>query len=91
MATATELLDQQFLEMRWRCLTLAADFDRIARAPGGAELIRFDDRLARLRDALRFIAEPGERRARAEFVQMLFSDQTPRHGSDRQSQIGNRQ
>ena len=35
MPDAKELLDQQFLEMRWRTLSLAADLDRIARATGG--------------------------------------------------------
>jgi len=32
MRDARQTLDQYFLEMRWRCLSLAADLDRIERA-----------------------------------------------------------
>jgi hypothetical protein len=75
MDPARKILDTQFLEMRWRCLSLAADFDRIERAAGGKEVLATDPRLADLRTALRQIA--GESSNRAEFVQNLFSDQTP--------------
>ena len=89
MRNANETLEQHFLEMRWRCLSLAADLDRIERAPGGKDLISSDARLAKLRDALRHLAEPGTNRDRAAFVQTLFSDKTP--PPNRQSAIGNRQ
>jgi len=68
-------LDQSFLEMRWRCLSLAADLDRIERAPGGPAVSRDDARLAQLRRALAVLADPGP--GRAERVQMTFSDLTP--------------
>jgi hypothetical protein len=75
MANAVDRLEQQFLEMRWRVLSLAADLDRIERADGGRQLIASDPRLAKLRDAVQTLleAEPG----RAERVQMIFSDMTP--------------
>ena len=72
---AESILDQYFLEMRWRCLSLAADLDRIDRSPGGDQLIRKDPRLARLRQALSVLLDDdGER---AERVQAIFSDRTP--------------
>ncbi len=77
MRDAQQTLEQYFLEMRWRCLSLAADLDRIERASGGPELIRSDVRLKKLHDALLFISEPGSNRRRAEFVQALFSDTSP--------------
>ena len=70
MRTAKETLEEQFPEMRWRCLSLAADLDRIDRAGGLT-----DDRLAKLREALQvLISDEPERAAR---VQMIFSDMTP--------------
>jgi hypothetical protein len=65
------LLDQTFLEMRWRCLSLAADLDRLERADGE---ILADDRLVRLRQAIGVLLEG--RSGRAERVQMIFSDAT---------------
>ena len=50
--TAKEILDAAFLEMRWRCLSMAADLDRLERAAGGAELLKHDPRLQTLRKAL---------------------------------------
>ena len=75
MRDAKQTLEQQFLEMRWRCLSLAADLDRIQRAPGGADLLRNDQRLQTLRQAIGLLTESTA--GRAERVQMLFSDQTP--------------
>jgi hypothetical protein len=72
MPDARKILDQQYLEMRWRCLSLAADFDRIERAAGGAEVIASDPRLASLREAMKRIG--GNDAGRAEFLQMLLSD-----------------
>jgi hypothetical protein len=75
MRSASESLEQYFLEMRWRCLSLAADLDRIERAPGGASLIDADVRLQKLRDALGILS--NGRGNRAEQVQLLFSDKSP--------------
>ena len=74
MRTAKETLDLQFLEMRWRCLSLAADLDRVQNAPGGTELLQTDPRLQELHQALALLTQPKSNRA--ELVQMLFSDQT---------------
>ena len=73
--TAKETLDAALLEMRWRCLSLAADLDRIERAAGGAELLRDDRRVQTLRQALHVLLEGASNRA--EQVQLLFSDMTP--------------
>ena len=75
MRSANETLDQYFLEMRWRCLSLAADLDRIERAEGGKNLLESDARLVKLRDALGLLT--SGRGNRAEQVQLLFSDKTP--------------
>ena len=70
MKNAAQTLEQYFLEMRWRCLSLAADLDRMERAGGLA-----DPRLAKFREALKvLLSQEGERAAR---VQMIFSDTTP--------------
>ena len=84
---AQQILDRQFLEMRWRCLSLAADLDRVQRAAGGSDLIKTDARLRTLHQAIELLnyPEPG----RAERVQMLFSDVTP--APNRLSTIGNPQ
>lgn len=76
MRDAKQTLDQQFLEMRWRCLSLAADLDRVERAAGGRELLRTDSRLQALRQALNVLLDDSTS-SRAERVQMLFSDRTP--------------
>ena len=75
MRDARQTLEQYFLEMRWRCLSLAADLDRIERAPGGPALLDADPRLQQLREAINVLIE-GEGN-RAEQVQMIFSDMTP--------------
>jgi hypothetical protein len=75
MRNAQETLDQTFLEMRWRCLSLAADLDRIERADGGPTLLATDPRIARLRQAMAILLH--ERSSRAVAVQNLFSDQSP--------------
>jgi hypothetical protein len=73
--SAADLLNEQFLEMRWRALSLAADFDRIERAAGGKELIHSDPRLAQLRDAIKTVLQNEPERAAK--MQMIFSDMTP--------------
>jgi hypothetical protein len=69
MANPQQQFDQHFLEMRWRCLSLAADLDRVDRS--GASN---DARLTKLREAISVLLETGTNRA--EKVQMLFSDTT---------------
>ena len=75
MTDAKKILDQYFLEMRWRCLSLAADLDRVERGEGGASLLREDPRLQKLQKA--FDVLKSNSKNRAEQVQMIFSDMTP--------------
>lgn len=72
---AKQILDQFYLEMRWRCLSLAADFDRVERAAGGRALLEGDPRIAKLREAVSLLLETGGAN-RAEKLQMIFSDKT---------------
>jgi len=76
MPTGHEFLDAQYLEMRARILSLAADLDRIERADGGTRLLEADPRIQKLRRAIKLVLD--ERSNRAEQVQMLFSDLTER-------------
>jgi hypothetical protein len=69
MQTTKQLLDNQFLEMRWRCLSLAADLDRVQRAKAN------DPRLDTLRQAIQILLT--DQPNRAEKIQNLFSDKTP--------------
>jgi hypothetical protein len=75
MRDAKETLERYFLEMRWRCLSLAADLDRIEKAAGGKAVLDSDPRLQKLRDAIGVLTKPGA--TRAEQVQTIFSDKTP--------------
>jgi len=75
MPTAQDYLEEQFLQMRARVLSLAADLDRIERAEGGASLLESDQRIQKLRRAVKLVLD--ERTNRAEQVQMLFSDMSP--------------
>ncbi len=75
MRNAQETLEQYFLEMRWRCLSLAADLDRVERADGGAALLKNDPRIVKLQKAIS-VLQSGSRN-RAEQVQDIFSDKTP--------------
>jgi hypothetical protein len=74
MKTAKDLLDAQYQEMRWRALSLAADFDRLDRSPGANE-VKSDVRIAALKRCIQEVLsdQPG----RAERVQLLLSDKTP--------------
>jgi hypothetical protein len=76
MPDSKDLVEQQFLEMRWRTLSLAADLDRIGRATGGPATIARDERLVNLRKAFEVLMTPDATN-RAERVQMIFSDMTP--------------
>jgi hypothetical protein len=75
MPDAKETLERYFLEMRWRCLSLAADLDRIERAAGGAAVLQSDPRLIKLKEAIGVLSRNGPNRA--EQVQTIFSDKTP--------------
>jgi hypothetical protein len=77
MADSKEVLDQQFLEMRWRTLSLAADLDRIQRSANGLATLRDDARLLKLRRAFDVLMAAETEPNRAEQVQMIFSDMTP--------------
>lgn len=78
MQDAKSILEQYYLEMRWRALSLAADLDRIERATGGEQLVASDPRIKKIRDGLRIVLEAEGNRA--ERFQMLFSDKTPPPG-----------
>jgi hypothetical protein len=75
MPDAKQTLEQYYLEMRWRCLSLAADLDRLERAEGGKALLDADPRLHKLRQAIGVLLEGKSNRA--EQVQNIFSDKTP--------------
>lgn len=75
MRDAKQIIDESILEMRWRCLSLAADLDRIQRARDGKSALGSDPRIAKLRDALQALL--GMEADRAEKVQMIFSDKSP--------------
>jgi hypothetical protein len=75
MRDAKETLERYFLEMRWRCLSLAADLDRIERSAGGTAVLESDPRLQKLREAIGVLTRPGGKRS--EQVQTIFSDKTP--------------
>jgi hypothetical protein len=75
MRDAKQTLEQYFLEMRWRCLSLAADLDRVERAEGGASVLATDPRLGKLREAMGVVL--NGKGNRAEQVQEIFSDKTP--------------
>ncbi len=74
MRDAQQTLEQYFLEMRWRCLSLAADLDRIERSPGGPAVLDSDPRLKQLREAIGVLRDGAGNRA--EQVQDIFSDKT---------------
>jgi hypothetical protein len=68
---APAVLDRYFLEMRSKALDIAAALDRIERAQG-AEQVRSDERLEKLREAVGILLD-GEAN-RAARIQMVFSD-----------------
>lgn len=72
---AKQILDDSFLEMRWRCLSLAADLDRIQRASGGETILLSDPRITELRQAIATLLKNQPERAKE--VQMILSDQSP--------------
>lgn len=70
MMTAQQVLNREFLEIRAKILELAASFDRLDRCAGDSP-VSDDPRLARIREALIALQQPGG--GRAEQVQMIFS------------------
>ncbi|HEY1922207.1 MAG TPA: hypothetical protein VGG44_05535 [Tepidisphaeraceae bacterium] len=70
MAASKENLDRTLLDMRSRCLSLAADLDRLDRSRGAS-----DPRLVQLREAMAVLLEP--KTDRAERILAIFSDKTP--------------
>lgn len=74
MRDARQTLEQYFLEMRWRTLSLAADLDRVERSAGGKDLLASDPRLKQLRQAIGVLLDGNTNRA--EQVQDIFSDKT---------------
>jgi hypothetical protein len=75
MSDAKNILDAYFPEMRWRCLSLAADLDRVQRGEGGQGVLTQDPRLRKLQQAIGVLQGPGPNRA--EQVLMIFSDTSP--------------
>jgi hypothetical protein len=67
MPIQMENIDQTFLEMRWRCLSLAADLDRLQRSG-----VQSDPRLQQLRSAIEILLQNQPDRAAR--LQMLYSD-----------------
>lgn len=75
MLDARTQLDRQYHEMRWRILSLAADFDRVQRLDGGAELLARDIRIGNLRRCIDELLSADA--DRAERVQTILSDKSP--------------
>jgi len=75
MKSSVDVFSDQFLQMRERCLSLAADFDRLARSPGGLGAISVDPRLAQLRQAIDIVLDAQADKARR--VLETMSDKTP--------------
>jgi hypothetical protein len=64
--------------MRWRCPSLAADFDRLQRSLGNSPELESDPRLKKIHRAIAILSQPiPSTPNRAELVQMIFSDQSP--------------
>ncbi|HXW06766.1 MAG TPA: hypothetical protein VD833_16140 [Vicinamibacterales bacterium] len=83
--SATELVDEYFIENRTRVLEIAAFLDRLDRADPGAA--GRDFRMKAFAEALAVLGEPGTRLDR---IQMLLSDPTtePLPSLDRKSARG---
>lgn len=89
--TATQLVDEYFIETRNRIIEVAAFLDRIDRADAaraGAATAEQDFRVQALADAINVLAGPGPNRVRE--IQTLMSDPTtePRAALDRKGAVG---
>ena len=83
--TATQIVDEYFIENRTRLLEMAAFLDRLDRAdPNHASR---DFRMQAFAEALGALSGPGERLTR---IQLLLSDPTtaPLEALDRKSALG---
>ncbi len=69
--TASEILENTYLEIRAKLLEVGAGLDRIARADSNGNLVD-DPRLKRIQDAIDVLGSQGF--DRAERIQMVFSD-----------------
>jgi hypothetical protein len=67
-ATATQILDREFLTIRCKLLEAAAALDRIERGQGTAT---GDPRLEKIRESLSILGKDGA--DRAEQLQLIFS------------------
>lgn len=83
--SATQIVDEYFIENRTRLLEIAAFLDRLDRA-GGAHAAR-DFRIQAFADAIDALSAPGDRLMR---IQLLLSDPTiePLQHLDRKSALG---
>lgn len=72
MRSSKQVFEEQFLQMRERCLSLAADLDRVGRASGGWDAVSSDARLAQLRQAISLLSDSAPNRASR--VLDVFSD-----------------
>ena len=70
--SARDVVANQYLGMRSRILTLAADLDRIQRSQDGANTLAADERLKALRACIEQLL--SDEVGRAERVQMILSD-----------------
>lgn len=68
--SAKQVLDTYFLETRAKLIEIAANLDRVDRAPDLAEL-RGDARLTFIAEALKVLESPGP--GRAEKIMRLYS------------------
>jgi hypothetical protein len=87
--TATELVDEYFIENRTKLLDLAAFLDRIDRSDPACAAADF--RMRALSEAIAVLASPPRMGAdRIGAVQMLFSDPTtePLEALDRKGAVG---
>ncbi len=71
LQTATEVLEQSFLEIRAKLLEIGASLDRIERAEDSSHL-KNDPRLAQISRSIEILNEDGF--DRAERIQQVFSD-----------------
>ena len=76
MPDSKTTFERNYPEMRWRCLSLAADLDRVARGDGGVAEISGDARWTKLQKALAVLMDDEPDRAMR--VQMIFSDLSAR-------------
>ena len=83
--SASELIDEYFIENRTRLLEVAAFLDRLDRAGAGTP----DHRMEAFREALAALGA-ADGSSRTERVQLIFSDPTrePREALDRKSAVG---